>query len=58
MKARKRKRDGKKNRHPGELERLDPWTDVSYKLVKEYRDPITRQTAEACKIQEAMASEF
>ena len=41
-------------KHPQQIESLDPWTGVKYKLIKEVRDPFTRQTEEACRIQEAL----
>ena len=44
------------DKHQGELSGFDPWKDVLYKLVKEYRDPLSRQTDEAVRIQGAMAS--
>ena len=44
------------DKHPMEIERFDPWTDMLYKLVKEYRDPLSRQRDEAVRIQGAMAS--
>lgn len=41
-------------KHPQQIEDLDPWTGVKFKVLKEIRDPFSRQTEEACRIQEAI----
>ena len=41
-------------KHPQQIEELNPCTGVKFKVLKEIRDPFTRQTEEACRIQEAI----
>ena len=46
--------DHLREKHPQQIDNLDPWTGVKFKVLKEIRDPFSRQTEEACRIQEAI----